>query len=55
MNQATNDKSDSDDVPQFCSDEISKIEAEKLLEIIKNNNSLWMIAVNAYKLGRNYA
>jgi len=53
MKQKTDSKSD--DVPQFSHNEISKENAEKLLVIIKNSNSLWIIAVNAYNLGRDYA
>ena len=43
------------DVPQYYDNKVSKIDAEKLLDIINKNNSLWVIAVNAYNLGRHNA
>jgi len=36
-----------------CDNRLTELEARRLREIVEKNNSIWLIAVNAYFLGKN--
>lgn len=45
------ERTENDD-PQSSQNNMTALEAEKLMEIIKSGNSIWEMVVGAYNLGR---